>query len=90
MRLKVDPAPQRDTADGCGILVNLEATERKDGRIFVIRVGDELRVKRAVNTSEAGWLLVSDHPDKRAWPSLPWPDEATVIGEGRWSKRSFA
>ena len=76
--------------DGCGILVNLEATERKDGKIFVIRVGDELRVKRAVNSPEAGWLLVSDHPDKRAWPSLPWPDEATVIGEVRWLRRSFA
>ena len=36
--------------DGCGILVNLEATERKDGKIFVIRVGDELRVKRTVNS----------------------------------------
>lgn len=36
------------------------------------------------------WLLVSDHPDKRAWPSLPWPDEATVIGEVRWLRRSFA
>lgn len=35
--------------DGGGILVNLEATERKDGKIFVIRVGDELRVKRTVN-----------------------------------------
>ena len=76
--------------DGCGILVNLEATERKDGKIFVIRAGDELRVKRAVNSPEAGWLLVSDHPDKRAWPSLPWPEEATVLGEVRWLRRSFA
>ena len=76
--------------DGCGILVNLEATERKDGKIFVIRVSDELRVKRTVNSPEAGWLLVSDHPDKRVWPSLPWPDETIVIGEVRWLRRSFA
>ena len=74
--------------DGCGILVNLVATERQDGKIFVIRVGDELRVKRVVNSQDAGWLLVSDHPDKRAWPSLPWPDEATVVGEVRWLKRT--
>ena len=34
----------------------------------MIRVGDELIVKRVVNDPEAGWLLVSDNPDKEWFP----------------------
>ena len=31
----------------------------------------------------AAWSLISDHPDKRTWPSLPWPEGASVIVEVR-------
>ena len=28
-------------------------------------------------------------PDKRAWPTLPWPDDAAVLGEVRWTARTL-
>ena len=55
--------------DGCSILVNHEGRERRHGKVFVIRRGDELIVKRTLHDNDAGWLLVSDNPDKRAWPA---------------------
>ena len=36
----------------------------RDGKIFVVRIGDELIVKRLINDPEAGWLLFSDNPEQ--------------------------
>lgn len=66
------------------IMVDLQRNERRDGKICVLRIGDELIVKRTVEDKRAGWLLRSDNPDKRVWPSRPWPDEAKVVGRVRW------
>ena len=74
-------------ADGCTILVNRASRRRRDNRIFVIRVDDELIVKRAAKDPAAGWLLVSDNPNKTAWPTRPWPREASVVGEVKWTGR---
>ena len=52
-------------ADGCAVLVELGRRRPRDGGIYVIRIGDELIVKRVVRAPEAGWLLVSDNPDKK-------------------------
>ena len=38
---------------------------------------------------EAGWLLFSDNPDKAARPTVPWPEEATIVGEVKWLGRTF-
>ncbi len=76
-------------ADGCAVLVNRASRRRRDNRIFVIRVDDELIVKRAAKDPAAGWLLVSDNPNKTAWPSRPWPREANIVGEVKWTARSF-
>ena len=76
-------------ADGCSILIFL-AGGRRNGRIYVIRIGDELIVKRAVRNPEAGWMLVSDNPDKDRFPTQPWPEDAKVIGEVKWYGQSFA
>lgn len=51
--------------------------------------GDELIVKRALRDKQAGWLLVSDNPDKRTWPTKPWPDDGEIVGEVKWLGRSF-
>jgi len=75
--------------DGCAILIHLASKARADGKIFVIRVGDELVVKRTVRDREAGWLLVSNNPSKRAWATQPWPEDAQVIGEVKWLGRSL-
>ena len=76
-------------ADGCAVLVNRASRRRRDNRIFVIRVEDELIVKRAAKDPAAGWQLVSDNPNKTAWPTRPWPREANVVGEVKWAGRSF-
>lgn len=69
--------------DGCSILVNHESTDLEDGKVFVIRSGDELLVRRALRHKTGGWLLDSDNPDKRRWPTMAWPHEGSV-GEVRW------
>lgn len=76
--------------NGCMVLVNLHATQRKDGKVFVIRQDDELIIKRAADGGSTGWLLVSDNPDKQAWPNVPWPTDASVVGEVRSLSQTFA
>ena len=76
--------------DGASILVDMGQQEPRDGRIFVIRIEDEIVVKRLIHDPEAGWLLQSDNRNKRAWPTVPWPDEARIVGEVKWLGRSFA
>ena len=63
-------------ADGAAILVNLESREPKDGKIFVVRIDDDLVVKRLLHDAATGWLVQSDNPDRRTWPTRPFPDEA--------------
>ena len=75
--------------DGCAILIHLMSKERRDGKIFAMRIGDELTVKRLVEDREDGWLVVSDNPDKATWPTLPWPDDAAIVGEVKWLGRTF-
>ena len=75
--------------DGCAILVYRGSQERRDGKLFVIRIGDGLFVKRVIHDPDAGWLLVSDNPNKTAWPTRPWPDDAAIVGEVKWLGRSF-
>ena len=71
-------------ADGCSILIHLYSTSRRNRGIYVVQIGDELIVKRVVRDPEAGWLLVSDNPDKNAFPTQPWPEDASIIGEVKW------
>ena len=64
--------------------VNHEVTEPEDGKIFVIRAGDELIVKRTLQLRSGRWAVASDNPDTKTWPTRPWPTDAVVIGEVRW------
>ena len=75
--------------DGCSILVNQASRRRRVGRIFVVRTEDGLVVKRAGKDRAGAWQLVSDNPNKQAWPTVPWPDDAPVIGEVKWAARTF-
>ena len=75
--------------DGCWILVDSADTERRDGKIYLITIGEELLVRRAIRDPEAGWLLRSDSRDKRTWPTRPWPEAARTVGRVRWTGRSF-
>ncbi len=62
--------------DGCSILVKLAARRRRTGRVFVIRTGDGLVVKRAGRDPSGAWRIVSDNPNKDVWPTQPWPPDA--------------
>ena len=52
--------------------------------------GCSILVDRAGRDGVDDWRLVSDNPDKQAWPTLHWPDDAPVIGEVRWVGRTFS
>ena len=75
--------------DGSAILVDTAATKRRDGSIVVVRIGDQQVVRRMAHDPEAGWLLSSDNPDRAAWPTEPWPDTATIVGEVKWLGRAL-
>ncbi len=75
--------------DGCSILVNQSSRRRRVGRIFVVRTDDGLVVKRAGKDRADAWQLVSDNPNKHAWPTVAWPADAPVIGEVKWTARTF-
>ena len=75
--------------DGCSILVNHVSRRRRVGRIFVVRTDDGLIVKRASREASGAWQLVSDNPDKHVWPNRPWPTDAVIVGEVKWTARTF-
>ena len=75
--------------DGCSILVNLAGRRRRVGRIYVVRTGDGLVVKRAGRDVAGAWQLVSDNPNKHVWPTRPWPPGAEIVGEVKWAARTF-
>ena len=71
--------------DGCSILVDHSRRTRRRGRIYVLQDEDSVLVKRA-GREKSGWLILSDNP---YWPVAPWPEGAEVIGEVRWTGRTF-
>lgn len=72
--------------DGCSILVDHRRLNRRKGLIYVLQTDGSLMVKRAGRDRSGRWQLLSDNP---YWPPAPWPDGAQVIGEVRWSARTF-
>ena len=76
-------------ADGCAVLVDMTSKTRRSRRIYVILTEDELVVKRAVLDRKAGWLIVSDNPDRDRFPTQPWPEYARIVGEVKWHGQSF-
>ena len=72
--------------DGCSILVDRKRREPHEDRIYVMRTEEGLVVKRLGLDEEDRWELRSDNPDWRVTPMSP---EAEVVGEVRWSARTF-
>lgn len=75
--------------DGCSILLDLMYTERSQEQIYVVLVKNELIVRRATWDIKAGWLLVSDNPDKESFPTRVWPDDARILARVVWCGQSF-
>ena len=76
--------------DGCSILVDHASRRRRLGRIYVVRSEEGLVVKRAGRDAAGVWQLVSDNPDKLTWPNRTWPPDAGIVGEVKWTARTFA
>ncbi len=76
-------------ADGCSILVNHASRRRRLGHIYLVRTEEGLVVQRAGKDPAGVWQLVSDNPDKLTWPNRPWPPDARIVGEVKWTGRTF-
>ena len=74
--------------NGCPLLVDLKVRSRESDRVYVIATDEEATVRRVVNDPKAGWLVVSDNPDKNRYPSARWPEEAAIIAEVKWHGES--
>ena len=72
--------------DGCSTLVDHSRLVLRNGHIYVLENDDELLVKRAVGSTRKGWKMVSDN---RYWPPVPWPKDAMIKGEVKWSARTL-
>ena len=70
------------------VLVDFERTIRRQHKIFAVRTVDGHVVKR-LRRDEDGWWLVSDHEDKRRYPTMPWPREAVVRGQIMWTGKTL-
>ena len=71
---------------GSTILVNLAQRRRRSGRVFAVRTGDGLVIRRAGRDAAGRWQLVCDHPGR---VPRPWPDGAEILGQVRWGTRTF-
>lgn len=73
-------------SDGDTLLVDLGQTEVMDGRIYAIRYGDELRVKRLFKRYDGALVIRSDNAEM--YPEETVPPEAktqiAVIGRVVW------
>ena len=70
---------------GSMVLVDRGSVELFPRRVYVLRVEDDLVVKR-VERVERGWWVVSDNP---AWERFRLGAEVEVVGEVRWTARWF-
>ena len=85
----VEESMEPTLADGCAVLVDLRSTSPKDRGIYLILTQEGLMVKRTVLDREAGWLIVSDNPDRNRFPTQAWGDDAKIMGEVKWHGQSI-
>lgn len=87
MLIRVEGTSMEQTLpDGCIVLVNRGQRQRRAGRIYALRTEDGILLGRAGRDGAGGWLLESDHPDRKP---VPWPEGAEIIGQVRWMARTL-
>ena len=69
---------------GAAVLIDLRQRRRREGGIFVVRVGDDTVIRRTIRDPKKGWMLASDSKDKETWATRAWPDKAGIVGEVKW------
>ena len=72
--------------DGYSILVDRKRREPQEDRIYVMRTDEGLVVKRLGLDEQGRWEIRSDNPDWRITPMSPGTE---IIGEVRWTARTF-
>lgn len=73
--------------DGDTVLVNMAETDVVGGKVYAIRYGDELRIKRIFKRLDGGLILRSDNPDHIPQNEEVTPDvvdeHITILGRVR-------
>ncbi len=67
------------------VLVDLSRYRRRQERIYAIRIGDNLVVRR-LSKNQDKWQLIADHPKSKP---ESFPSSAEIIGEVRWMAKTF-
>ena len=80
-----DKSMEPTIAEHSIVLIDRLRCRRRIGSIYVIRINDGIAVRR-LDKSKDRWQLVSDHPK---WKSEPFPDSAEIIGEVKWTAKTF-
>ena len=72
--------------EGCSILVDRSRREPQEGRIYVMQTEDGLVVKRLGRDELGRWEARSD---SSKWETVPMLYDTDIIGEVRWSGRTY-
>lgn len=75
--------------DGAKVTLDLSNTSIIDGKIYGIRYGDELRIKRLFRRFDGGLIIRSDNPAKFPEESVDPDDLEHVTVIGRYVAHSF-
>ena len=67
------------------VLIDRSRCRRRIGNIYAIRINGDIVVKR-LDKGKNGWQLVSDYPKLK---SEPLPNSAKIIGEVKWTAKTF-
>ncbi|MEM7507669.1 MAG: S24 family peptidase [Pseudomonadota bacterium] len=68
------------------ILVDFTSRDPMHSRIYLVRDGDDLQVKRILADPDSGFVLHSDNP---TYEARPMTDSSIIIGRVSWSGRTF-
>ena len=80
-----DASMEPTIAEHSIVLIDRSRCRRRIGNIYAIRINNNIVVRR-LDKNKDQWHLVSDHPK---WKSEPFPDSAEIIGEIKWTAKTF-
>ena len=80
-----DESMEPTITEGSIVLIDRSRYRRRVGSIYAVQTNDNIVVRRLAK-DENGWQLASDHPE---WKSEPLPNSAKIIGEVKWTAKTF-
>ena len=72
---------------GCTVLVDGARIDWEPPRVMAVRIDDDVIARRAALDDDGQRLLASDDP---AWPDVPLPAGAEILGQVRWVLKSVS